>query len=333
MALQVTLFPNSGFCIGITTHHAVLDGKSSTMFMKAWAYLCRTTQESPFLLTELEPFLDRSVIRDPNGLDIKYLNEWKWIAELVDSSPTKERSLKILPNTPPHNKLVLATFELNRGAIEKLNKRVLSLWDKVDKVETATTKPPNLSTFVLASAFVFTCAGKAIIRIGTNNTDIAFGFSADCRSRLEPQVHSNYLGNCVFPCMISTEAGDFAEEDGVVIMAKRIHSTIRRLEKGVLDEADTLFARWQSMANKGTRGIGIGGFTRFGVYKTDFGWGRPVKVEIATMDINGLITMAEGRDGNDGVELGLHLYKNELELFSCLFRDGIEGLQLLEFKK
>ena len=28
LALQVTLFPNSGFSIGITSHHAVLDGKT-----------------------------------------------------------------------------------------------------------------------------------------------------------------------------------------------------------------------------------------------------------------------------------------------------------------
>src|ERR1044072_7810936 len=40
MAVQVTLFPNSGFCIGLTTHHAAFDGKSSTSFMKSWAYVC-----------------------------------------------------------------------------------------------------------------------------------------------------------------------------------------------------------------------------------------------------------------------------------------------------
>ncbi|WVZ15281.1 hypothetical protein V8G54_012847 [Vigna mungo] len=40
LAVQVTLFPNAGFCIGVTTHHAAFDGKSSSMFIKAWAYIC-----------------------------------------------------------------------------------------------------------------------------------------------------------------------------------------------------------------------------------------------------------------------------------------------------
>ena len=35
MALQLTLFPNHGFCLGISTHHAAMDGKASTLFLKA----------------------------------------------------------------------------------------------------------------------------------------------------------------------------------------------------------------------------------------------------------------------------------------------------------
>ncbi|KAK7335400.1 hypothetical protein VNO80_27218 [Phaseolus coccineus] len=41
MSIQITLFPNKGFSIGMSTHHAVLDGKSAAMFIKAWASLCQ----------------------------------------------------------------------------------------------------------------------------------------------------------------------------------------------------------------------------------------------------------------------------------------------------
>lgn len=34
MAIQITLFWNKGFSIGISFHHVVSDGKSSTTFMK-----------------------------------------------------------------------------------------------------------------------------------------------------------------------------------------------------------------------------------------------------------------------------------------------------------
>ncbi|KAJ0041803.1 hypothetical protein Pint_19052 [Pistacia integerrima] len=38
IAIQITLFSSQGFSIGITTHHAIFDGKSSTTFIKSWAY-------------------------------------------------------------------------------------------------------------------------------------------------------------------------------------------------------------------------------------------------------------------------------------------------------
>ncbi|KAG4925893.1 hypothetical protein JHK87_051433 [Glycine soja] len=37
--------PQQGFSIGISTHHSVLDGKSSTLFIKAWSSLCKTNDD------------------------------------------------------------------------------------------------------------------------------------------------------------------------------------------------------------------------------------------------------------------------------------------------
>ena len=41
VALQVTIFPGEGFSLGVTLHHAVLDGRSVHMFIKSWAHVCR----------------------------------------------------------------------------------------------------------------------------------------------------------------------------------------------------------------------------------------------------------------------------------------------------
>ncbi|CAF2063814.1 phenolic glucoside malonyltransferase 2-like [Brassica napus] len=38
LSLQITLFPGQGFSIGVAAHHGVSDGKTSTMFIKAWAH-------------------------------------------------------------------------------------------------------------------------------------------------------------------------------------------------------------------------------------------------------------------------------------------------------
>jgi hypothetical protein len=73
-------FPESGYSIGISTHHDVLDGKSSTMFIKAWAYRCNKTieiKEPPTLLLELQPLFDRNIIKDPDELGDKFSNNWR----------------------------------------------------------------------------------------------------------------------------------------------------------------------------------------------------------------------------------------------------------------
>ncbi|CAL9018588.1 unnamed protein product [Prunus brigantina] len=48
VAFQVTIFPNgNGFSIGTSMHHAILDGKSSTMFVKSWAHICKHLGDDP----------------------------------------------------------------------------------------------------------------------------------------------------------------------------------------------------------------------------------------------------------------------------------------------
>jgi len=84
ISLQVTFFPSHGFCIGITTHHAAVDGKSSTLFMKAWSYFCSNLEKntpSLFLPQNLTPFFDRSIIKDPLGINeihSKKMDEFWW---------------------------------------------------------------------------------------------------------------------------------------------------------------------------------------------------------------------------------------------------------------
>ncbi|KAJ6707451.1 hypothetical protein OIU85_027772 [Salix viminalis] len=41
LSFQITLFPNKGFTIGYTLNHAVLDGRSISLFMNSWACICR----------------------------------------------------------------------------------------------------------------------------------------------------------------------------------------------------------------------------------------------------------------------------------------------------
>ncbi|CDY69977.1 BnaAnng32210D [Brassica napus] len=177
VSFQVTLFPNQGFCIGVSAHHAVLDGKTTTMFLKFWADTCKRRQDQTVntsLPRDLIPLYDRTVIKDPKDIETEVMN--------LDS-------------------------------VEELD-------------ETVALMVPE----VLAAIQTIT---------------------------LELQV------------------------------------------------------------------VSVAGSTRFGVYGLDFGWGKPERVVIVSIDQGEAISMAEGRDGNGGVEIGFSLKKHEMEALIDLLRGGL----------
>ena len=322
IALKITLFPNQGFCIGISCHHGIMDGKSSTMFIKAWAHMCklsdREKQQHPDLLPDLTPFFDRTDIQDPEGLEMVYLSNWlehKW-----PGSDPNPRSLTLLPALAVLSSPVRATFELSGEDIKKLRTRLSAQLVKQDSQQ---AKPAHLSNFVLVFAHASVCIVKSK---GLESSRMVFmAFAADCRARLDPPIHENYFGNCVTSCDWHTEAGSLLEENGYLCAVERLSELIRGLEKGVLDGSKTKLARFMTIAAACEFMIAVAGSTRFQVYGTDFGWGKPEKVETTSIDRTGAISMAESKDGKGGVEIGLVLEKYEMEKFTSLFVDGLKN--------
>ncbi|KAI9086087.1 hypothetical protein K1719_031920 [Acacia pycnantha] len=331
LSLQITLFPNKGFSIGVTSHHACADGKSSTMFIKAWAYLCRKQAEnesSGLLPQELQPFLDKEVIIDPRGIGAAYIDAWLGFDVIQ-----KKQSLKIMYDifAPKVKGSARATFELKRGDLDRIKDRVLQKWEshkvKDERADSTVPKPQSLSTFVLTAAYVWICLEKAMEITEQRTKKILFGFMVDCRSRLEPPIPENYFGNCVMPQFTETLPENPSDiEDGIVIAAKEMHRKISKIqkEKGALDGAETLFSRFSLLNEDSQVCVGVAGSTHFGVYQADFGWGRPEKVEITSVDRNISMGMAESKDGDGGVEVGLVLKQHLMDQFASLFQRGIK---------
>ncbi|OMO50644.1 Transferase [Corchorus olitorius] len=314
IALQITLFPNKGFCIGITAHHAVLDGKTTTLFFKSWAYICKQgNTESIPLPPELTPFFDRSVIKDPNGLDILYLNQW--LAKLgSDSNSNNRKSLKVLQNKGEAPNLVRATVEISREDLKRLRERVLSHFSD-------SAKELHLSTFVLTLAYLTTCIIKA--RGGDGDRVVGAGFTIDCRPRVNPPVPENYFGNCNTVTGQVMKARDLFDENGFVLAVEKVSDMVKEtLAKGVLEGVENKLAFILGFSDemmKSIQAISVAGSPRFEVYGCDFGWGKPLKVAIVSIDKNEAISMAESRDGSRGVEVGLALKKHDMYNFSSLF--------------
>ncbi|KAJ8749688.1 hypothetical protein K2173_010108 [Erythroxylum novogranatense] len=312
IAIQITFFPNKGFSIAYSIHHAVLDGTSITMFLRAWSFICKHfdgDENSPQfqLPSELVPSFDRAFFEDPSGLEALFINQW----EALTGSAS---NLKLMSSLCTMPNIVRSTFQLSREDINKLKERMTS----------QVSNQIHLSSFVVTYAYVLVCMVKA--RGGDDNRKVHFLFVVDYRSRLDPPVPGNYFGNCVFPCEAVSRARDFMEDNGVAVIGEKISGVIKGLEKRLFEGAETMIPSMK-ISEQGIQFISVAGSPRFEVYEFDFGWGRPKKVEIISIDRTGAVSLNQSRDEKGGVEIGLALPRHEMDTFASLFVDGLKDFQ------
>ncbi|KAK8672696.1 hypothetical protein V6N13_111060 [Hibiscus sabdariffa] len=318
ISLQITLFPRQGFTIGITTNHAVIDGRTAVMFMRSWAHLCKQIDEddvkSPCLPPELTPSFDRSCIKDQARLDMLFLNHWQaFNGEYQD--PTK-RSLRIFKEMEPvSDDIVRGTFIFTQEDIKKLREKALS------KMDATNAKQLHLSSFVLTFAYTATCVVKS--KGGDSQRQVFIDFGVDCRSRLNPPLPNTYCGDCVICFNKSAKARDFMEEDGFTFAVKTVSDLVNDIKKGVLEEAEKKMFHFFLPKLPGLQLIVATGSPRFNAYGADFGLGKIMKVEMVSIDKDEAISMAECRDGDGGIEISLALEMNQMRNFTSLFYDGL----------
>ncbi|KAK9122307.1 hypothetical protein Syun_019924 [Stephania yunnanensis] len=319
LALQVTLFPNSGITVGITNSHVVADGKITTHFVKYWASLCKLLTHNPLvpppLISESSvfPFFDRSVVDDPKGLDKLYLKQAREFEELI-------KSYQVAPTDK-----VRATFVLGSVEIEKLKQWVTSEIKSRSSSSSSDTAF-HVSTFVVVCACVWVCWTKS--KRDEDGERLFFGFTGDFRGRLDPPLPEFYFGNCVISCAVEANKRDIIGEDGMVVAAELIGRQIQELNKqSKMEGGETCISNMCSVIRSGARGLTVAGSPKFKVYETDFGWGSPRKVEVVSIEDSGAISLSESRDDeNGGVEVGLVLSKLEMDCFASQFEETLKSV-------
>ncbi|XP_010502981.1 PREDICTED: BAHD acyltransferase At3g29680-like [Camelina sativa] len=310
VSLQVTLFPNQGFCIGIAAHHSSMDGKTMVRFIKSWAHICK--HGAMDLPNDLTPFLDRTVINVPPSLDAKILELLSYLSKENDSFKT----LKLPPIEEISPDVVRVTLELTQENIEKLRERA-------KRESTRSHLELHLSTFVVANAYLWACLVKT--RGGNVNRPVRFIFVADYRHRLDPPVPDTYFGNCVFPVgCFGYKAEVFLEEDGYVNAVEMLSDSVRSIGSQEIETICKLYINGTKSVEPGTQAGSVAGSNQFGLYGSDFGWGKPCNSEIVSIDRNEAISMSERRDEPGGVEIGLCVKKCEMDIFLSLFQNGLE---------
>ncbi|XP_022151598.1 phenolic glucoside malonyltransferase 1-like [Momordica charantia] len=313
IAIQVTSLQNRGFSIGITNHHAIMDGRTVTSFVKTWARICNLGGSSPIPTIEAMPFYDRSVIDDAAGLSAIYANVW----QNLEGPNNRSLNLK-LPKTPPG--LIRCTLEFTRKNLQKLRQWVLK------KRENNEENDHHVSSFALATAYLCVCTAKSE---GLSDGKFVFAFAADARSRLKPPVPLNYFGNCLVAGFVLLERSELLGENGIVVASEAISEAIRNLGETALKGAETWCSSMAAMTSdysqpKGI--ISISGSPRFEVYSADFGWGKPRKVEIASAESSSVFSLSDTPNGDGGIEIGVVRERNEMENFVALFGKGFECL-------
>ncbi|KFK23247.1 hypothetical protein AALP_AAs71396U000100 [Arabis alpina] len=313
-SLQITLFPNQGFSIGFAAHHAVLDGNTSSMFIKAWAHLCKQHIENRVisLPESLTPSLDRSLLKDvTRRLDEQMI---EMVRSLRDEK-TNFRSLSRSLSREIGDDDVQATLVLSRDDIERLRERCMSRDDQSHL---------HLSTFVIAYAYVWTCFVKA--RGGDGERAVSFFFGGDFRRRLDPPLPATYFGNCIFKVGYhKRKAAEFAGEKGFLMAVEMISDLVKSLSSpGIIETIAQRFRIGFDSIGESSQIGRIAMSNKFGVYNSDFGWGRPVKVDYVSTSGEG-IALAERRDESGGIEMGICMKKTEMDMvFSC-FKNSLQN--------
>ncbi|KAL0676295.1 hypothetical protein Bca4012_004276 [Brassica carinata] len=298
LSLQITLFPNQGFCICIASHHSVVDATTSIAFMKSWAHISRLQEhgnstESPLLPEDLTPSFDRTIINLPPGLESKMVS-------YLSKQSHNFKSLKPPPIDEIGTDIVRVSLDLTLEDVEQLRERV----------KNHSSRELHLSTFVIAYAYAWTCVVKA--REGDANRPTLFCYTADFRSRLDPPLPATYFGSFVFPTgWFHYDARTFLEEDGFVRAVEILSDSVKGVGSRGIESFFEDFVEAKKKFKTGVQFGSVAGTTRLGIYGLDFGWGRPVKAEVVHIDRNEAFSMSERRDESGGVEIGVCLKKRE----------------------
>ncbi|KAL3721834.1 hypothetical protein ACJRO7_034213 [Eucalyptus globulus] len=319
MAIQVTLFPNKGICIGVQFLHVAADGRSFAHFMKSWASIYRSGGDPNCIESDdLRPFHNRGVIKDPNELELIFLNDW-W--SCVGTSPSPRPSLSTSPLAVGDK--VRATFVFKKAHIDGLKGQISSqLKNDTTNLESDSI---HLSTFAVACAFVWVC----IIRSKDKDCQCHnqsssesdrdelryFVFLADCRDRLEYSIPSTYFGNCLSACFLSEKRSTLLGKSGLPLATRAIARRVEEIRTGGALRGLEGWMRGFNIADS-TDLVTVAGSPTHKVYDTNFGWGRLRKNHTS-------------RDGDGGVEVGLALTRVCMEKFISLFEEGLKSFMPL----
>ncbi|PWA71001.1 transferase, Chloramphenicol acetyltransferase-like domain protein [Artemisia annua] len=299
-SVQVTLFANCGFSIGISVHHSLGDAGAIFSFLKAWTSITRFGNDEAFLANGTLPIYERT-FKYPN-LEQSFLKMAK-----VETLFDKEYHP---PKLPDSTNKVRATFVLTRTLIDSLKKLVMTQLPTV----------PYLSSFTVACAYIWCCLAKL-----RDDELQVFLIPMDCRTRMNPPIPSAYFGNCIWGSLSVAKTSLLTGKDGLTnaakLMGENLHKTLND-EDGVVNDKvlkGDILPQGVPMTY-----MSISGTPKLKLYDVDFGWGKPKKFEKVSLDYSASISIDAGKECDQDMEIGVCLTNEQMEVFVRNFHLGQE---------
>lgn len=226
LAVQVTLFPDSGICIAITFNHVIGDGRSMNDFVKSWASVFRGDLG---FLERSPPFCDKNVIREDEDSEVEEIllkESWDWGLKPVSNWTEQDFSGK-----------VRVRLVMDEVTIKKLKHWFAGLHSNIGDLQ--------ISGFAAISAVVWRCLIKSQEKRSEKKEVCHLAFVADCRSRPEFKIPEKYFGNCLAVSIVSIKRSDLVGEIGLGVAGRAIAEEVRELGKGRLREMEGSAVEWR----------------------------------------------------------------------------------------
>ncbi|KAF2944834.1 hypothetical protein DAI22_02g172200 [Oryza sativa Japonica Group] len=291
--------------LGVTVHHAACDGASSTHFLHTWAAsACAAGGNVP---------------PEPPVMDHSFIVDRKDIHDLF-AAPRAQKGF----DSPDAMDRLVATYALSSAQLQSIKDAVAG-----EAARRGVVPPPRCTYGVM-----WLCHLRATH--GHNNDGghddgggrAYFLFVTDHRRRMEGRVPSRYFGNCVGPCYASMPrmaAATATVTDGVFTACSAVAAAIDEAVHGETGYWERYPERIVEARRDGAP-FSVAGSPRFRVYDVDFGFGTPAKVEIASVAKTGAMSVAEGRGGSGGIEVGIALPPEHMGRFRMYLADVIAGV-------
>ncbi|KAK1567698.1 hypothetical protein Q3G72_015356 [Acer saccharum] len=313
MAIQFTVFANSGFSVGVTSNHVAGDGRSINHFMKSWASIHKSPKGDHDLITTSSlslPYCSKDIIEDSDGISSIVLKD---IQSIGDSG--------LSGDAPDDDDHVLITLVLKRAEIEKLKHCV-----KTTQSKNELDQQIHISSFAVTCAFTWVNLMKLHEQInGKLDDDVVYHFlaSVDCRERFLSQIPANFFGNCLAYILVPAKRSELMGENGIVFAARAIGRKINELGKlGVLKGLENGISNGNEVFKRSPV-VTVASSPKFQVYNTDFGWGRPRKFDVVHIDAYRCFSLAESRDDDGGLDIGIVVGRDKMDIFNAIFEQQL----------